>query len=293
MGMTSFAQAYKNALRQPVLPVIWAALSVFGIVAGPFGTLEALSFGTRLFYWPLIVTIAILVGAALRVIAQDYLGLRRYRHEAVVIAGLSTLILTPPLGFLTRTLVREAELAPSWVSMAMYVFVASMATSALRHAFEGRIRALAAEAAQAQTSSDAGEARGDEITVSGGEATPEPRLMARLDPEMRKEIIRLQTRDHYVDVVTCCGKVSLLMRFADAMAELEGIDGLQVHRSHWVARAGIRGLRRERGKTMLAMCDGALVPVSRTYLAAVEALGLDAAGDAPEGVPPALAAAAE
>ena len=259
--MASFAKAYRKALRQPVLPVIWLVLSGFGVVGGPFGTFVAMGLAERVVFWPLLVAIAILVGAALRVITQDYLGLRRYRSEAPMIALLSTLILTPPLGMVTRHLVRAEAEAPGWLSMAAYVFLASMATSTLRHAF-----------AQQQTQpapTTAPPAEPPEPHTAAG-----PRLLARLDPAMRGRVIRLQMSDHYVEVITTAGRSSLLMRFADAIGELEGLDGLQVHRSHWVTRAAIRGAQRSRGRITLLLHDGALVPVSRTYQRAVEAMDL-------------------
>ena len=70
-------------------------------------------------------------------------------------------------------------------------------------------------------------------------------------------------------MTTAQGQTSLLMRFADAMAELDGVAGMQVHRSHWVAFAAVRGITRARGKTFLQLEDGRLVPVSRSYLDAV------------------------
>ncbi|MBD3788626.1 MAG: LytTR family transcriptional regulator [Sphingomonadales bacterium] len=243
-----------------MLPVIWLVLSGFGVVGGPFGTFVAMGLAERVVFWPLLVAIAILVGAALRVITQDYLGLRRYRSEAPMIALLSTLILTPPLGMVTRHLVRAEAEAPGWLSMAAYVFLASMATSTLRHAFaQQQTRPAPTTAAPA---------------TPQAEAAAGPRLLARLDPERRGRVIRLQMSDHYVEVITTAGRTSLLMRFADAIGELEGLDGLQVHRSHWVTRAAIRGAQRSRGRITLLLRDGSLVPVSRTYQRAVEAMDL-------------------
>ena len=61
------------------------------------------------------------------------------------------------------------------------------------------------------------------------------------------------------------------MRLSDAIAETRGIDGLQIHRSHWVARNAIVGLTRENGRPVVALVTGVTLPVSRTYLDAVRA----------------------
>lgn len=265
-GMTSFAKAYREAFTQPAFPVIWAVLSVFGIMAGPFGTFIAISFWARLLFWPVVVALAMSIGTALRVYIRNYLGLTRYRSEAPVLALLAVLVLTPPCLLLTRIAVADSVPPPSWSDVALYILVASGAASTLRHAILYQTRAAAA----------AGEP-GSDIA----EETDPPRLLARIEPELRAEVVRLQTRDHYVDVVTRRGKTSLLMRFADAMGELEGVEGLQVHRSHWVALGEVQAVRRSGGKVSLEMRDGSLVPVSRTHQPAVTALGLEADG-APE-----------
>jgi DNA-binding LytR/AlgR family response regulator len=63
------------------------------------------------------------------------------------------------------------------------------------------------------------------------------------------------------------------MRLADALAELEGLEGAQVHRSWWVARAAVTGARRGEGRATLTLKNGALAPVSRTYARALREAG--------------------
>ena len=64
----------------------------------------------------------------------------------------------------------------------------------------------------------------------------------------------------------------MLYRFGDAVRELVGIDGLQVHRGAWVAAAGITGAARDGRKYRLRVGD-VEVPVSTTSLPAVRARG--------------------
>ena len=270
--MTSFVQAYQRALFQPVVPVIWGVMSIFGIVAGPFGTLQSISLGMRCLYWPVIIGLGVLVGAVLRVLVDDYMGLRRYTAEAPLLALFSALLLTPPFWWLTDLVASDRAAAPEVSEMALYVFVASMAVSTLRHAFNPNsdlLRMWTEEEGGAALPDLEAEAAAPPTADEGG-----PRLAARLPEGDCGPIVRLQVRDHYVEVITPTGRRSLLMRFADAVAEMEGVEGLQVHRSHWVARAAIRALVRRRGKVRVVMCDGSEVPVSRTYLPQVEALEL-------------------
>ena len=70
------------------------------------------------------------------------------------------------------------------------------------------------------------------------------------------------------------GSTLVLMRFVDAVGELDGAGGLRVHRSYWVASNHVEGTARRNGRTTLRLTGGHEVPVSRTYMAAVRAAGL-------------------
>ena len=60
----------------------------------------------------------------------------------------------------------------------------------------------------------------------------------------------------------------------DAVRELAGADGLQVHRSWWVARQGIQDEKRIDGRSFLVLPSGTEVPVSRSYRAKAKEAGL-------------------
>lgn len=92
---------------------------------------------------------------------------------------------------------------------------------------------------------------------------------------MRGTLSRIEAQDHYLNVVTDAGSALVLMRFGDAVAELSEVAGARVHRSHWVAQAGVARILRKEGRQFLLMRDGAEVPVSRANRAALRELGLD------------------
>ena len=83
----------------------------------------------------------------------------------------------------------------------------------------------------------------------------------------------VESEDHYLRVHTSGGEELILMRIADAIRELAGRDGLQTHRSWWVAREGLADTARANGKLVLKLKSGAEAPVSPTYLQAVKAKG--------------------
>ena len=103
---------------------------------------------------------------------------------------------------------------------------------------------------------------------------PEAALLARLPARSRAELLHLRMQDHYVEVHTAAGSEMLLLRFRDALSEVEGVDGLQVHRSHWVARKAVAGVeRRGGGRITLRLVNGSRVPVSRSFAPLLKSRG--------------------
>ena len=115
----------------------------------------------------------------------------------------------------------------------------------------------------------------DECAEGGvPQATPEPALLDRLSARSRGELLHLRMQDHYVEVHTAAGSEMLLLRFRDALSEVQGVDGLQVHRSHWVARKAVAGVeRRGGGRITLRLVNGSRVPVSRSFAPLLKSRG--------------------
>ena len=59
------------------------------------------------------------------------------------------------------------------------------------------------------------------------------------------------------------------MRFGDALKELGATEGMQVYRSHWIARAALTKVSHRAGRTAAHLANGAEVPVSRRYARAL------------------------
>lgn len=108
-------------------------------------------------------------------------------------------------------------------------------------------------------------------------AGPVETFLSRLPLKYRQaDLYAVSSEDHYLRVHTSVGEELILMRLADAIRELDGADGLQVHRSWWVAKSGVTDARREGSKLSLVLNSGKEAPVSRTYMAAVKEAGLSA-----------------
>lgn len=99
-----------------------------------------------------------------------------------------------------------------------------------------------------------------------------PAIRAKLAPRLaRARLIAVQAEDHYLRVHTEAGSDLILMRLGDALAALAGHDGLQVHRSWWVARRSVEATRWRKGRGTLTLEGGLDVPVSETFAAGVRA----------------------
>lgn len=88
--------------------------------------------------------------------------------------------------------------------------------------------------------------------------------MERLPPSLRSaKLLALQAEGHYVRAITDAGSELVLHRLKDAMEEVGAVNGMQVHRSWWIAKEAVRKSKRENGRLWLHLVTGDKVPVSR------------------------------
>ncbi len=104
------------------------------------------------------------------------------------------------------------------------------------------------------------------------------RFLERLPPKLRgARLIAVQAEDHYLRLHTDRGSDLILMRLSDALAELEGLEGAQTHRSWWVAKSAVASVARGDGRAALTLNGapdcGLIAPVSRRYARALREAG--------------------
>lgn len=105
------------------------------------------------------------------------------------------------------------------------------------------------------------------------EAVMGPRFLERLPAELGTDLIALEMEDHYVRAHTALGSELVLLRMRDAVAELDGMEGEQIHRSWWVARGAVSDVQREGRNIRLVLDNGIVAPVSRANVAALKERG--------------------
>jgi len=98
-------------------------------------------------------------------------------------------------------------------------------------------------------------------------------FLDRLPSRLGRDLLCLQMEDHFVRAHTTMGSDLLLTPLKDAIAELGQTDGLQVHRSWWVAKAAVAEPVISGRNLSLRLSNGLEVPVSRASVSKLRAAG--------------------
>ncbi|WP_188258912.1 LytTR family DNA-binding domain-containing protein [Azospirillum tabaci] len=261
---------YRRRLLGRRLPVLLGAALVLTLL-GPFGTFADLTLAQRLAYWVGLIGLG---GLAFELLTLAATRLRRERPEAwrSMLAGVTLVVAAPmtlAVALLEKSLRGKDMLHPLGLAeLFVYVVLVTLLVSAIPVWLELRDRGLLAGPTPPPSPPVP-----DNATASPAER-PEPAFLARLPVRLGRDLLALEMEDHYVRAHTAEGSDLILMRLRDAIAELTGLDGMQVHRSHWVAAAAVAGVERKPdGKLVLVLRNGLRVPVSRSYAAAVREAG--------------------
>jgi len=224
------------------------AAGLFLAISGAFDTGDA-PLALRIPYWLAAMVTGAVIGQAAQLAVRRAAWARRRRWLA---AALITLI------------VSVAILGIVWVLTAALLGHARDFSEHLWPILSG---VLIVSAAMTSLMVLLGIAR-SRVTHEG--PTP-PRFLQRLPAKLYgADIYAVQAEDHYLRLHTSKGQDLILMRLSDAMTELEGIEGMQTHRSWWVARGGVDGVKRADGKVTLALRNGAEAAVSRANVRALK-----------------------
>lgn len=101
----------------------------------------------------------------------------------------------------------------------------------------------------------------------GPAPSPANPLVDQLPAELGSDILALEMEDHYVRVHTALGSALVLMRMRDAVVLLGDLEGMQVHRSWWVARGAVEDVVRDGRNLRLKLPGGIEAPVARAKVA--------------------------
>jgi DNA-binding LytR/AlgR family response regulator len=171
------------------------------------------------------------------------------------------------IGEFIGTVERAGFLIAVWVAVNLF-YVHALGVPRYGHAALAAGADTVPMAFQAAPAALPSPATGDEAAARAQPpaAPTAPAFLDRLPRDLGRDVLALQAQDHYLRVTTRAGSSLILYRFSDALREMEAVDGLRAHRSHWVARATVRRLVARNGRHFLLLDNGERIPVSRTYL---------------------------
>ena len=225
------------------------AATLLCIIAGPFGT-GALPLPTRTLVWAALISF----NALKWWLWYRWMG-PRLPHTAwadFALAAGGAVVLNATLPFEIAWVYRAVgiDFAPGWLGMWLIAVLISVSISAVVTVVSWRKPDPEAPPAPA----------------------PAPRGLA-LKADLSR-LFAVTSEDHYLRLHMEGGDQPLLLyRFGDAVADLEGLDGLQVHRGAWIAARAVAGAEREGRRWWLRLPDGTRLPVSDRHLPAVRARG--------------------
>lgn len=242
---------------------VWGVMLVVVVLlglVGPFGTIGTMSLGQRLAYWGAIVVSCYGLAFAVSVLVSRSFGLggRLKAPWARVLAFGTIAGLPVTVAVCVVDLVALGRLSDDLLLLWVQCTLIGLCVMTMLEILDASLRRAVADAAP---------------LVAAANPSGLPPIVERLPLPLRGKLISLSVADHYVEVVTERGKGLVLIRLGDAIREASGVEGLQIHRSHWVAASSVRRLVRVEGKPMLVMADERRLPVSRSYIEAVREAG--------------------
>lgn len=213
-----------------------AGVALFFAITSPFNAVTYLPILGRWAYWTFLIGIT----AVTLALSKRLLG---KRFSPWTVAFLAAIAATPLvlLAILSIQVLIGYPVAKSfWLSLTGSIWVINLALTLVQEAVVG-------SPVPTPTSVD----------LSGP-------LREKLPLGVRDEdILAISAQDHYVTVQLPSGDHLIHMRFGDAVALMAGIDGLQVHRSWWVAKAAVKTIERSGRQWEVALANGQVAPVSR------------------------------
>ena len=246
---------------------------------GPFGTLEHMDTASRLFYWA-----GAILGGWILCYGSILILLAIVREKLwlqLLAIGAGAAIAAIPGAFLIDLLEKNltdrkplglAYYYPDVLAVAL-VLSYFLTLTAERDRLKIHRREGAAHEGTTASPPSAKVPMSEKQQEAASPASRPCPFLRRLPARIGDDLVHVSVEDHYVCAVTTAGREMILMRFRDALAELETLDGLQVHRSHWVAAAHVAAAQREGSKVVLHLDNGARIPVSRAYRAAIRQRG--------------------
>jgi len=261
-------------MTAPFTMFVWLCAVLLATISEPFHTDTVAAWPLRFGLWAVIISVVVLVTYVVRAVAARFVPARMVARFDLVSLVLMTAILTPAVIVVWAAFRRFSSLEPlSFICALGGASLASVAIIGVRRLAPGLSPLDFVYDTDGAISLPESVIESDLSTppVEDIQPAPTPRLMRRVE-HLVGPVVRLTAQGHFVEVVTGSGRHQLRLRLADAIAEMEPVEGLQVHRSHWVSRDAMdRFEPLNAHKAQLYLTNGDVIPVSRSYRKQVKA----------------------
>jgi hypothetical protein len=256
------------------LVMIWAFSALTLGLIGPFGTLAALPLGWRLLFWGGVLAAGVTVARGAAVLVRPLRASGVAIWAALFQCGLCALILGPMMWALCRALPGvDPTVVPSLGNSVIVVVLVWLCISVLRGQAGPMVGLVDLFAPYPHDRY----VEPQERLLAQTDHTPSlsrPAFLARGDLALPGAVMRVSADNHYLVIQTTHGTGRMIMRFRDALRDLEGLQGFRIHRSHWVAMDAVLRVRAAGRRHVLELIDGSVLPVSQAYLEPLRANGL-------------------
>jgi len=236
--------------------------TVVAAIAGPFDTLNMMSFGLRLMFWVSVLVPSILLQFYVSILLREFA--RRtdlpWGLAAFVAGCIGAVAIFGWVLLMQALMVAPDKRFPLPMMVVWTIFIVPSLTMVI-NAFMPTLQPLW------------GTRRGAAVKHQPSimpTAEPSP-LFDRLPSYLGRDVICIRADNHHIEVTTTRGHARILMRLADAQADLATLPGMRVHRSHWVNLTMVSHTQSRQGAMDLVLSTGVRVPVSRALRATVSA----------------------
>lgn len=259
------SQTGDMARRIAIESFLMIVAGVILALIGPFGSFE-LPLAHRLILWPLMILCGYPIFGGLGAVARWLAEAVRIPYAVTIVMGL--VVGSMPMTLIVMLLWRRASINEALQSSLLgHVYLQVLVIGVIIHTamyllFRPAGGAAAATAPPGQPA----------LVATGMDAEPAVAPGLPISPGFGP-VHALKAEDHYVRVIGETREELILMRLRDAINLLDADDGLRVHRSWWVARAGVTAVRRDGRAAIVTLAGGQDVPVARDMMPTLRAAG--------------------
>lgn len=234
---------------------VWAASTFAAALVGPFSTYISFNLVERLIYWGSLIAVAMGMGYSIRAVLQRVFG-----HGGLTVDLVGALVQSVALGLVIWLAnLHVYGFAVAGAGWALYHIAIALVICSLVMLVRDQMR-------RTSSAPGRGEAAAPPEATGTADTYPRPAFLQRLEEPLAGRLTRVSADDHYLQVFTPVGRGRVLMRFRDALADLEALPGYRIHRSHWVAEEVLVRVRVEGRRHVADLRCGTVLPVSKAHL---------------------------